>query len=279
LEYDFEASGFLVALPSERCKGNSFFYFVTAAHVLKGALLNGDQDPKAIRYGVRVNLRQGGTKAIPIDRWYTHPSDGNADVAVAPFENDYLNYDIKFLPNTLFTVKEAMDKMEIGIGDEVYFPGLFSLTQQESDSRNLPILRMGNIVMLPNVKVPSELGPMDAYLVEARSIGGISGSPVFSRRTMSLLWNDSGVSRSLHGMTGDVHLIGMMHGHWDVKESEINQVGFTPLERGHQGVNLGIALVIPMGKIIETLNHPALAKIRTEQEDVFLKGQRGATCD
>jgi hypothetical protein len=34
--------------------------------------------------------------------------------------------------------------------------------------------------MLPGDPVATPMGPMQAYLIEARSIGGLSGSPVFA---------------------------------------------------------------------------------------------------
>lgn len=124
--------------------------------------------------------------------------------------------------------------------------------------------------MLPETPVPTEKGLMNAYLVEARSIGEISGSPVFSRRTMSLLWND-GVSlptSAIHGLTGEVHLTGMMHGHWDIKESEINQPRL--VHDSKRGVNMGIAIVVPIDDIINTLNHPELLAQRAMEETQYL---------
>jgi hypothetical protein len=263
-EYDFEASGFLVGMRSKRCNGQSFFYFVTANHVI--SRIKG-------RTGIRINLKQGGSRVIPVQQWFTHPTDKNADVAVAPFINEYGEYDVAFIGEECFLAQiDEMRMKDMGIGDEVWFPGLFSLTQQESDNRNLPIVRMGNIAMLPRFPVPTEIGLMDAYLVEARSIGGISGSPVFCRRTISLLWNDevNKPPKALHGMTGDIHLIGMMHGHWDVKESEINQARIETTAKG-QGVNVGIAIVVPLYKILETINQPELAEGRRAAEDEFIQ--------
>jgi hypothetical protein len=267
-EYDFEGSGFLVGVRSKRCVGQSFFYFVTADHVVSRI---------KSKSGIRINLKASGTTVIPVERWFRHPFDKYADVAVAEFVNKYTEYDVAFIGDECFLGHpvELMAK-EIGIGDEVWFPGLFSLTQQESDKRNIPILRLGNIAMMPRLPVPTEMGPMEAYLVEARSIGRISGSPVFARRTISILWNDeAGIPgkpiKALHGMTGEVNLIGMMHGHWDVKESEINQPRIEVAKKG-QGVNLGIAIVVPFHKIMETINHPELVEVRRLAEDEFIRG-------
>ena len=76
-------------------------------------------------------------------------------------------------------------------------------------------------------------------------------------------------------MTGDVHLIGMVHGHWDVRASDINSAH--PESRDQSGVNLGIALVIPMEKIMETINQPELKEIRERNKAEYFKifGPRG----
>jgi hypothetical protein len=85
-EYDFEGTGFLIGRPMKNSGGRSHFYFVTTAHTLKHAVFAGRDLPTAIiRYGIRVNLRQGGTTVVPVERWFAHPTDGNADIAIAPF--------------------------------------------------------------------------------------------------------------------------------------------------------------------------------------------------
>ena len=66
------------------------------------------------------------------------------------------------------------------------------------------------------------------YLVEARSIGGMSGSPVFVRQTLSMqIARKSGpaVTGFMPG-TGET-LLGMAEGHWDIREEEINKPTFT----------------------------------------------------
>jgi len=260
VEHDIWASGFFVGIPCKTRPPYSFFYFVTAYHAVR--------DLKG-QVGIRINLRDG-RPAIGggIERWYTHPTDPNADVAVTPFRNN-ADFDTLFIPSDVFTTREIMQEKEIGIGDEVFFPGLFTYTQGE-DRRNHPIVRYGNIAMMPSDPVPTESGLMDAYLIEARSIGGSSGSPVFARRTACLIWNDEPKKenwRAIHGLTGDVHLIGMIHGHWDIKESDINQPH--PEADRRQGVNLGIAIVVTADKILETLNQPELVEMREKEESEF----------
>ena len=96
-----------------------------------------------------------------------------------------------------------------------------------------------------------------AYLLESRSIGGLSGSPVFIRETIefnavrqpngSLLVGvsspilDTIIVRSL----GRFHFFGSMIGHWSV------DVGFN--DTRVEAVNFGITPMVPAHKILEIL--------------------------
>jgi hypothetical protein len=59
-------------------------------------------------------------------------------------------------------------------------------------------------------------------------------------------------------------LLGLMHGHWDIKESDLNKA-FISHDRKN-GVNLGIGIVVPAQKILETINHPELQEMRNKLE-------------
>jgi hypothetical protein len=111
--------------------------------------------------------------------------------------------------------------------------------------------------MLPADQIQTERGFADVYLIEARSIGGLSGSPVFARTTDN---PDSPVRTKL---------LGLMHGHWDIKESEINKPSI--IQDRQRGVNLGIGVVVPASKILETINQPALVEWRAIMEKKILK--------
>lgn len=261
IECDLEASGFFVGIPCEKAKPYSHFYFVTASHSV----------PKNSTVAVRVNLKGGGTKVAELGPKHVHPSDENADVTVFEFGNRQ-EYDVLFLSENVMRNRVQMAAKDIGVGDEVYFPSLFHFAQ--GDVLNEPMLRQGSLAMLPATRVQTEAGFMEAYLIEARSIGGISGSAVFARML-------TGQARSIHGLSGEVHLIGMIHGHWDVKESELNYPRIQPVDRGRlntSGINMGIAIVVPIEKVIETLHQPVLQEQRRVAEEEYLKGIR-ATAD
>ena len=86
------------------------------------------------------------------------------------------------------------------------------------------------------------------------SVGGLSGSPVFV--------NVPG-ERVVDGRRVPViefALLGMMHGHFDVRDNNSDVVA----RDGLGSINTGIAVVIPVEKIVETLAHPGCIERRRE---------------
>ncbi|MGN8548594.1 hypothetical protein ACQPTN_29410 [Bradyrhizobium sp. 13971] len=65
----------------------------------------------------------------------------------------------------------------VGIGDDVFVVGRF--INHEGKQRNSPSARFGCIAQMPNEPVKLGRFTQECYLIEARSIGGFSGSPVF----------------------------------------------------------------------------------------------------
>jgi len=262
---DLHATGFFVAIPASSPKLlNSWtIYFVTAKHVAQ------DLKDKVVYF--LVNRIGGGVtsiKGVYGGHWWFHPDDPAADLALIPIHSQP-DADIKAVHFDNLGTKENLAKLDVGIGDEIYATGLF--TPAGGIDRNLPIVRHGNIAMMPQEQIQTELGYADVYLVEARSLGGLSGSPVFVRPTISipLPENSYGLKHSFcygHGAT----LLGLMHGHWDIKESEINKPFFT--HDRQRGVNYGVAIVVPAYKISETLNRPELVEQRKKAEESAIQG-------
>jgi hypothetical protein len=165
-----------------------------------------------------------------------------------------LDYDISPIPIEIFVTDQRMAENDLGLGDEVFTVGLF--TRYFGRSTLIPIVRTGNIAMMPKEKVPlAHFGLADVYLVEGRSIGGLSGSPVFCRETMQMPGMDqNGRKRAIAGV-GRIHFLGLMHGHWDLPRE------FADAEQA-EAVNMGISIVIPATKILEILFSPALIEAR-----------------
>ncbi len=261
MQGDLCATGFFVTVHASSLPGRAHVYFVTARHVAEG--LEG-------REGIYflVNKKGGGTISVPSSdkHFYFHPTDPAADVAVirCGFAKgmDFVATNI----NDLLTPESIREK-NIGIGDEVFITGLFK--PASGLDRVMPILRYGNIAMIPEEPVQTELGYAEVYLIEARSIGGVSGSPVFVRETVAVEQKKKdGTTVVFHGI-GESHCIGLMQSHWDILPQEMNDASVNQNRKA--GVNLGIAVVTPAIKIIETLKRPELMKSREAEEEKLRK--------
>jgi hypothetical protein len=192
--------------------------------------------------------------------WGVHPTDRTADVAIIQVRNPE-NGDIATIKADDLVTPVDLEKEIVGVGDEVFITGLF--TEAPGTNRNMPIVRHGNIAMLPDEQIQTDMGYADVHLVEARSIGGLSGSPVFVRPSVELNVEEG----RLHA-SGPIRLLGLMQGHWDIKESEMNEPSI--VHNRKRGVNLGIGVVVPAIKILETINGPRIVEMRDEYEDLVL---------
>ena len=121
---------------------------------------------------------------------------------------------------------------------------------------------------------------IEAYLAEVRSVGGLSGSPVFVRTSVGVDYDVHGRSGArriarVH-LQGDYFFLGLMHGHWEIPSGKRNSVQLPSAKKGEDSINLGIAIVIPAKKILEVLNQPELVERRMQAEKEMAKAD-GAT--
>lgn len=245
----YAGTAFIVHVPFDATTG--YLHLVTAKHVADAVGadfvigFNGKD-------GRPLFVKNGG---VP---WYFHPEEADSvDVAVIPFASSRIEeYDISPIPVDIFADDARIREFDIGLGDELYSVGLF--TRYFGLETLVPIVRTGNLAMMPRERVPlGRFGQSEAYLAEGRSIGGLSGSPVFCRNTIKMPGrNHEGQVKYVAGV-GQVHLLGLVHGHWDLP------VDFPESERS-EAVNMGVSIVIPAKKILETLYGPDLVRARNE---------------
>jgi hypothetical protein len=233
-------TAFIVSLLVDQATNATICYLVTARHVAIAA-------PELLKV-MRFNRKDGTAGIIPLghDRWFFH-DDPTVDIAVIPI-NMTPDMFAKSISVNDFGTNTKLAEKRIGVGDEVFIAGLFS--QFVGSKANIPIVRMGNIAMMPEEQVPTSIGNIDAFLIEARSIGGISGSPAFVRETRA---GGFGV--------GDFLLLGVMHGHWDLPAELKNDLALN-----RSAVNVGIAIVVPSQKILDILDREPL---RVERENAL----------
>lgn len=255
-------SGFLVGYKLANVPGKHIVYGVTNAHVVDAGCTT-----------VRANTKAGGVRIDELSdkRWVRHP-DGD-DVAVCVMSN---LEEIRFrtIGQDYFLTREKMAELNIGPGDFVFVAGRF--INHEGKQRNLPTARFGNVAQLPWEKVrqsgrQTKTGYFDqeSFLVEARSIGGYSGSPVFT--TLNPDWN-----RNLAPGV-DLHkgnqwwLLGVDWGHildW----SPVCDGSGRPNHYGQKvQTNTGMMGVVPSWKLAELLEVKELRDHRDAVEELALR--------
>lgn len=247
----YRGTGFVVSVQSKFRPEIDYLYLVTAKHVAVKLASK--------PFGIRANTKEGKAMIFSAAalKWWHHPTDTSTDIAVIPWGPPLNVLDLKTIPTDMFFSEQIRQSTDIGIGDEVFITGLFS--RHEGTSKNLPIVRIGNIAMTPDEPISThDFGDMEVYLIEARSIGGLSGSPVVVREPMVI------------GGTSRFYLFGLIHGHWDISPNKIRDLG-TEDSSDKVSVNMGIAIVTPAQKNLETLNQEGLDKIRSFNDERLKK--------
>jgi hypothetical protein len=248
--------------------GHVFDHMVTAEHVISGLLTSGRE------IWLRINTKDGKAIEAKCDprafRFHPNNEHDPTDVAVAPFNpslvddesGERFEADVgSMILNGLeegFLPTEEFARQSIGLGAEIAIVGLFR--SHFGKNRNVPIVRVGNISALRGEPIWTEYaGYIDAYLVEARSIAGLSGSPVVVLPDPALTLA-RGLARKPPGQA--LALLGLMHGHFDVRN--LNEDVVRERDAPERSVHTGIGVVVPVEKIVETINHPDLVAMRRE---------------
>ena len=243
----------------------TFFYLVTAKHVAMPLVSGGE-------WFVRFNTSAGSAEVRADDRvkWWTHPDpqqSPSVDAAVTP---SFLPPSAQFAPIPLHTFltagTRALASGAIGPGSEAFITGLF--TKMTGRAKNIPLMRMATIAMMPDEKIPNikigdYVGESEVYLLEARSLGGLSGSPVWAMTTATIPITDknTGEKAQLAGF-GQFFFLGLMNGHWLIRERESNDVEIESVREEEGSIATGISVVVPAHKILEVLRHPELEAMR-----------------
>jgi hypothetical protein len=191
------------------------------------------------------------------DKWFFH-EDPNVDLAVYDWQPPS-KVDVWPFPLDQAITPTLIAREGIGLGDDVFVVGLFS--RRAGKARNIPIIRVGNIVAMPEEPIETGTGLQDAYLIELLSIGGLSGSPVFTylggiRREYPI-----GGELTLTPYPGAIHLLGLVHGHWNLASEEQIDAVRDNLDGGER-VNMGVAIVVPIARLLEILEYPEVIAAR-----------------
>jgi hypothetical protein len=256
-------TGFLLSIPSETNSAISHGYLVTARHCVESAKLEG---PLLLRlnrwlgHGRAADMPAdemvkfiGRAEEIELESGWIYHDDETNDVAVLPMAPPP-EFAFLVVERANMATADVVDREAIGVGDDLAVVGLF--TERVGQDVNRPIVRLGTIAAMPDepIEDPASGNPFDAYLAEIRSIGGLSGSPVWAMINPGRTAGGS-IERSRQVF----YLLGLIRGHWE-------QRGTMSLEAEAETLNMGIATVTPIQKALDIIDSDEMARLRRRYE-------------
>jgi hypothetical protein len=216
---------------------------------------------------------------IHYEEWYVHPT---ADVAVIPIAWGP-GIDNRGWPIVEGIVNEETIRTQgIGPGEDIFIAGLFGL--HVGKTKNIPIIRTGSIAAMPEEQIEIKVKEngkkvskkIDAYLIDSKSFGGLSGSPVFVHLGIVRRKDDNGERSKIEHSEkpeGRIYLLGLISGHY-------RKLIMTRKKEIFKEVNLGIAFVVPAEKILEVIEGVELTKARNLEMQKLTKNKTaGAVLD
>ena len=249
-------TGFVIAYPVPDKPGTIIPLIVTAKHVI------GDHKRIVGRYSTKSgtstafaiydleDLRRNG------DVW-EHPNDG---VDLIVFRTlHYKETDYKAIPLDFIASREIYQEEEISITDRIIFPCL--LVNFMGSTRNYPVMRDGSIALICDEPIPLEYAVGDRHisttqqliLIDATSIAGASGSPIF-------LWPGPRIKgQSFHVGGSKPWLLGLMHGFYTAIPREVREIQ-TEIMIPSFAEKSGIAIIFPSWHLLEILNSDEVSK-------------------
>jgi hypothetical protein len=284
-----KATGFFVNWSNNE----EFPYLVTARHVVEGIQRQGDGNVH-----VRLNTYDGGRREVCATRPWFSPKGDTVDLAVTPFEfegdEDIETVQWKHLLNAAQIATHRID-----VGDEVWLPGLYYPVDREGQDR--PIVRMGTIAAMADGRIvppPDKRGrpvrPYEAYLVELRSHGGLSGSPVWvhlplervyadwppwqAREEIQKHWEQYREGKGQSPEVGVNYILGVVRTHFAVEGWKVRggRSYASDFDREAAIVNTGIAAVTPIQALTDLLGSQDVEEERNAHRAKRLKEKGGA---
>ena len=221
---------------------------------------------------VRINTKSGGIEVltIPREKWTHHP-DGD-DIAVVSMEDlssDTLQ--LSDVPTDIYMAEGHSENGIFGEGDECFVVG--RNVGLEGLEFNTPACRFGAVAIMRPGKVwqPERQHAQESVVVEARSLGGFSGAPVFIYQAPPILAPETDDMKQwpvvVHSyMQSGFAFLGITWGHHNGRKPiEGPWLDWPTIERDLV-VNSGMMLVVPAWKIEEILQLPHFVEERRAAE-------------
>lgn len=249
-------TGFIVGYPVPNKPDQFVPLIVTAKHVVGDhsmivARFSSEEGKNPVQVEFDINLlRSKG------DLW--EHQDKGVDIVV--FRTPHFSRTIYSpIPTNIIATKEIMSKEDIKATDRVIFPSL--LVNFMGLTKNYPVMRDGSIAVIPDEDVPLkyQVGVnkietnQQVILINATSIPGASGSPIFLNPIPRLKGNSFSIGDAIP------YLLGIMHGFYPAVPRAIQEIEESKPKPYFQE-NSGIAIIFPAWRLIEIFEVPAFTK-------------------
>ena len=255
-------SGFFITLPSMIIPGSGVLFAVTNAHVIETG-----------NTVIRLNTKDGkfDTFDFSEQEWILHHNREDLAICGMPRLDPNLHQTAEIAPVT-FLKRHEVEAFNIGPGDDVFVVGRFINAQGKL--RNIPSVRFGNIAQMPIEPIEQTriFGKFqqESFLVEARSISGYSGSPVF----LILHATQSRQRDGLRLHTDVFRLLGIQWGYIQDREPVRDSLD-RPVDTGlNVKLNTGMMGVVPAWKLDDLLRRGDIVAAKKHLEEKYVKGAR-----
>jgi hypothetical protein len=257
-------SGFLVGVRTNyEGRLNEHLYVVTNAHVIRKA---GDTPV------LRLNTKDGTVEILKTTAlsWIRHPTGDDLSIrsitlSIEVHDFSYVEWPYEFLSDAnMYLVGPGADTVTIG-----------RFITHDGKQRNLPSLRFGNIAMMPLEPIEHPDGYLqESFLVESRSLGGYSGSPVFAYLPADPKRRNYPPKPHAAISKRQIKCIGVDWGHLSHMEPVLAADKKTPTDQKlWVKVNTGMSPAVPAWRLEQLLDDEATIMNR-EQEDRNLAKSR-----
>lgn len=249
-------------------KDYGFQYLVTAQH----NIIQAGTRPLHVRVN-RLNGRAEVLDEIPPDLWIHHPESAKrfVDVAAISITLPIDIYDVAFIKDSDLWSREKVAERDIGVGEELFYPGLFH--HHSGEQKNLPVMRTGILAAMPSEPVQTTRGPVEAYLMESRSIGGHSGSPVFANLLAHRAYYSDKTVALPHPMEDQRYpVLGLLRSYFKAADEGLSTEG----RADDLSLNSGISTIIPAWEITAILDQEAQIEARNKGLEHFKKSKTSA---
>jgi hypothetical protein len=256
----FPAGGtaFIIQMPLN-IEGWSQDYVVTAAHVI---------EDDTVGTGPVLRINSGDRKFQLIrtrhESWFIEEKD---DLAIMPLDIPREGLDYGAIPTEGFLTKDLIEQHKFGPGNEVFVVGRF--VGQEGTTKNTPTVRFGSIALMPHepFKRPPPKGVLEeALLVEFRSLGGYSGSPVF---LCEIPFHLRSRAAGVRTWSFNPHLLGVDLGHLPDRKRVQKKTGTRLVDEEpprYYEVNTAMSVVVPAWRLLSLLDREDVVQERAKQE-------------